>query len=62
VNDALVWIGSNMCLLLHKIGAVQSSFACDDPRGMAVFGGAVLLLGGISAVMLSVMGRGIDPN
>ncbi len=62
MNDALAWMGSNMCLLLHKFGAVQSSLACDDPRGMAVFGGAMLLLGAISAVMLSVMGRGIDPN
>jgi hypothetical protein len=63
VNDALVWTGSKVCGFLHWVGAVQGRLdACGDPRGMVVFGGAVLLFGAIVVIMLSVMGRGIGPN
>jgi len=52
-----------MCGVSHLMGILDVPIeACGDPRDMVVFGGLMLLLSGIAAVMLLVIGRGIKQS
>lgn len=63
MNDTVIWVGSTMCRLLYPIGAIDGSAqVCGEPRDMIVFGGMMILMGGVATAMLSVMGRNVRPR
>jgi hypothetical protein len=63
VHDTVILIGSTMCRLLYPIGAIDGSVqVCGEPRDMLVFGGMMILMGGIAVTMASVMGRNVRPK
>jgi len=63
VEEAVIRLGSTMCGVSHLMGILDVPIeACGDPRDMVVFGGLMLLLSGIAAVMLLVIGRGIKQS
>jgi hypothetical protein len=63
MEEQIVWIGSGVCELMHTAGVLDAPVdACGDHPNMLSFGVMVVVLGGIAAVMLSVMGRGIRPR
>ncbi len=62
MEEAVIWGGSTICHALRALGSVDAPVeACSNSRDMLVFGGLMVLLGGIALAMLSVIGRGIRP-
>jgi hypothetical protein len=63
VDEAVIWIGASMCRLLQPLGALDGAAQmCGEPGPMMAFGSMTILMGGIAAAMLSVMGRNIRPR
>lgn len=63
VEEAVIRLGSTACALFHTAGILDAPIeTCSDPRDMAVFGGLIIVLAGIVALMLLVLGRGIKPT
>lgn len=62
-KEAVIKLGSTACALFHTAGILDAPIdACSDPRDMLVFGGLMIVLGEIVALMLLVLGRGIKPT
>jgi hypothetical protein len=62
VEEAVINLGSTMCELLRVVGILDAPIeTCSDPRDMVVFGGLMIVLGGVVVVMILVLGRGIKP-
>jgi hypothetical protein len=60
VEEAVTTLGSTMCGLIHALGILDAPIStCSDPEDMIAFGGSMLVLSGIAAMMLFVLGRGV---
>jgi hypothetical protein len=63
VNDTVLWIGASLCRFLQPFGGLDAAVeSCGEPRQTMALGTMALLMSGISATMLAVMGRNISPR
>jgi len=63
VEEAVTKLGSTMCSLFHAVGILDAPIeACSDPRDMVISDGLMIVLGGITVVMVFVLGRGVKPT
>ena len=59
MEEAVTRLGSTVCGLFQAFGILNAPIeVCSDPEDMIAFGGSMLVLGGIVAMMLLVLGRG----